>query len=195
MGAEQKQEGVLIQRIRVFDIFGGDGVAHRDALVIADIYRGGQKAGAFVGVLGSFQVLSSASGRVGREGYLTLKDKAEEFLQQGGREREVIDSPMEWFNLPSILTDAAFVGAWAEEGHEHRWPSGAVPPPPPWRLNATVERVDYLDLLRFFFVRYLSGLPVRYRWSKTKAKWFQTAVDREEVWRLWPEAPSRRHQG
>jgi hypothetical protein len=193
--AEQRQEGMLIVEMKVFDTFDATGHAHRDALVIADVYRGGKHAGAFLGVLGTFEVLKKVPARLEEEGYGLMKEKADEYLQSRTGAREVIDCPIEWFSLPSVLDNDAFYDGWTWEGMDHRWPSEELPPSQPWRLNAADERVDCLDLLRFFFVRYLSGLPVRYRWSKNKAKWFQTAIDREEVWRLWPEVPSPRNPG
>lgn len=177
--------GVLFRRVRVFDRFGADATVFRDALVIADVHRDGTRVDAFVGVLGDLQVLERVSGPPDREAYLRLNAAGEAYLDRLRGSGMKVDAPLDWFRVLEVLDLPGFVDGWIEHGASARWPADP-PPPAPWRVEWQEEGVDSLDLLRHFFVTYLAGLPVRYKWVKGRGEWWQPPDLAEEVWRLSP---------
>lgn len=184
--ARVRANGVAFERILVFDRLESDGMSHRDALVLADVHQDGEKLGSFVGVASDRSVLGKVRAAAGRDGYLHLQRLADEHLSRMRAGGTVIDAPAGWFPLLSVLGDADFVSGWTWEGKDHRWPVDDAPVMQPWKVPWADSGVDCLDLLRFVLARYLSGLPVRYIWSKKTQGWFQPPVMREEAWRLWP---------
>lgn len=184
-----ERNGVVARRIRVFDRFGADATVFRDALVIADVHRDGRKVGAFVGVLGDLQVLEQVSGPPDDEAYFRLNAAGEAYLDRLRGSGIQVDAPLDWFKLLEVLHLPGFVDGWIEQGASARWP--ADPPPAPWRVEWQEEGVDSLDLLRYYFVTYLAGLPVRYRWVKGRGEWWQPPVLAEETWRLRPDIGGR----
>lgn len=187
MRARLERDGVLIRRILVFDRLGPGRSIERDALVVADVHRDGGKLGAFLGQVSTLSVLMEVETRGHETPYETLRDAAEAHLT-GLRAKVEVDRPAGWFHLLRVLEDKDFVEGWIREGIDHRFPAdGLSARPSTWQPEWMADEVDTLDLLRFFFVRYLAGLPVRYRWAEKTQGWFQPNDLAEEAWRLWPD--------
>jgi hypothetical protein len=193
--ARLSNNGVLFKRIRLFDCLLVGGAVQRDALVVADVYKDGAKVGAFLGVAGSLEILHKIGAASGRAGYTELGRRADAHLQSLRDTGGIVDAELNWFPMLRVLDDRDFVGGWDREGTDHQWPATEGSPPSPWRVPWAAEGVDCLDLLRFLFVRYFAGLPVRHRWSEKTQGWFQPAILREEIWRLWPGDLSRSRGG
>ena len=179
--ARMRSNGVLAQRLLVFDHLLADGKVDRDGIVIADTFRGGRKTSAFVGVLGSARVLGTADLPT-QDDYRALRAVADEYLT-GHRGR--VDPHVGWLNVMDALKHSHEL--WGREADQHRW-SGE--PGSPWRVEWSEPGLDSLDLLRFYFVRYLSGLPVRYWWSRNTGRWFLPDAASAPPWQLLPPAPS-----
>ncbi|MBN2799797.1 MAG: hypothetical protein JXX28_11675, partial [Deltaproteobacteria bacterium] len=113
-----------------------------------------------------------------------LRSLAGDYLHDQGKLGRDYDVMPDWFALEQVLEEPAFVEHWKKHGRSHRWKMHP-PLPPPWRIEQAPETVDHLDLLRYLFVHYFSGLPVRGRWSPKKDSWFIPEVEQEEPWRLF----------
>lgn len=180
-----RENGSLIERILVFDRLLSDGSATRDALVIANVFRESRRLGAFLGVASDLHVLAKVRADAGARGYEDLRAEASRYLQDLRTQRLALDVPPDWFPLLHVLRDKEFLEGWIADGAMHRWPERPMAVPP-WRADGPDTGADSLDLLRYFFVRYLSGLPVRHRWSEKNHRWFQPDILREEPWIIWP---------
>ncbi len=186
-----RRDGVAFERVLVFDRFDATGLANRDALVIADVYRGGQKKVSFLGLASDLTILAEVDAERGAEGYLDLRKRADALLEGLRGDGAVVDTPAKWFPLLWLLGDADFMNCWNWGGKDHRWPQRGTAVAEPWRVPWAESGVDCLDLLRFYFTRYLAGLPTRHLWSRKYERWFQPPVMREQDWTLWP-VPLRR---
>jgi len=173
MRARLERDGVLIRRVLVFDRFGPARAIARDALVIADVYEAGAKVGAFLGQVSTLSVLKEVATQGDTLPYGTLREAAEAHLWEL-RAQGPVDRPADWFKLLCLLEDPAFVEGWIREGSAHRFPTEGLPArPSTWQPAWMADEVDTVDLLWFYFVRYLAGLPIRYRWSVKIQGWFQ----------------------
>jgi hypothetical protein len=183
----QRKDGIEIRRILAFDLFAADGRSFRDVMVIADVWRDGAKVGAFLGTASDQSVLVEVGAGVSTADYVGFDEVAKQQLEWMRTQGCTVDAPDRWFNFEVLLTNEAFVSDWQRAGIDHTWPDdGAFAATEPWRRTDTAASVDALDLLRYFLVRYVAGLPIRYFATKD-GRWFQPPILREEVWRLWPD--------
>ena len=186
----RKLNGNAVERILLFDEFAPTGHCKRDALVIADVWNDGVKTDAFLGQLSDLNILCKVGHKPEGVDYLGLRDAGGVHLQEVRRRGHIVDEHSEWFRAATLLQNVDFCADWRQNGLDNRWPRAGLGTPNPLAGTGPTETVDDLDLLRHFFVRYCSGLPIRYRWTRD-GRWFQPPVLREEVWRLFPARRTR----
>jgi len=183
LNVRERANGICIKYARVFDFLDSDGSVHRDALLIADVYRQQRHEGGFVGRASTSDIIDKASVKTLRDGYTTLQTIGDRYIDSLRAPDVAVDDSLEWFPVLKVLEDKAFLSGWRWNGKDHRWQGDA---PAPWRNEEQKNEVDYLDLVRYLFARYWSGLPVRFRWSPQAHQWFLPEDQRVVSWRLWP---------
>lgn len=179
-------EGLHVRRIRVFDRFLRSGDVERDALVLADIRAQGRVVDSVLFLASDLRTLRAFGGPAAGQQWRTLRETADSWLREQAAGAD-LDAPDQWFDPERALGRRDFVKGWAEDGLEHRWRGATAPAA--WRVGEDGGFADDLDLLRYLFTTYWSGLPCRRQWSSKQQKWFQTVALSAVPWRLWEAAP------